>query len=163
MSENTNQAAAASADVSSIELLPAATNAAFEGTVQTQSAPASATRARRGNRKPAAAVERAMVPVGSKPARRRQSGHRAEGWMALARRAWQWLQQRQWQSQSRRLCLCETVSLGDKRFLAIVKVDGEQFLVGGAAGSVALLTRLAGTDNFSKVLQKQRRGGRAIA
>jgi flagellar biogenesis protein FliO len=83
--------------------------------------------------------------------------------MALARRAWQWLQQRQRQAQSRRLRLCETVSLGEKRFLAIVNVDGKQFLVGGAAGSVALLTELAGASNFANVLQKKQRGRRATA
>lgn len=44
--------------------------------------------------------------------------------------------------QSRMLQLCETLQLGEKRFLAVVSVGQESFLVGGAANSVSLLTRL---------------------
>jgi flagellar biogenesis protein FliO len=40
------------------------------------------------------------------------------------------------------LRLCETLSLGDKRFLAVVLVDQQKFLVGGAGNSVALLAKL---------------------
>jgi flagellar biogenesis protein FliO len=40
------------------------------------------------------------------------------------------------------LRVCESVSLGDKRFVAVVQVDGERFLIGGAASSVAMLTKL---------------------
>ena len=43
----------------------------------------------------------------------------------------------------RRLRLCETVSLGEKRFLALVEVGHQEFLVGGAGGSVALLKELS--------------------
>jgi len=38
--------------------------------------------------------------------------------------------------------LCETLSLGERRFLAVVRVDDEQFLIGGAGNSISLLTRL---------------------
>jgi flagellar biogenesis protein FliO len=38
--------------------------------------------------------------------------------------------------------LCETLSLGDKRFLAVVLVEQQKFLVGGAGNSVALLAKL---------------------
>jgi Flagellar biosynthesis protein, FliO len=41
------------------------------------------------------------------------------------------------------LRLCETLSLGDKRFLAVVLVDQQKFLVGGAGNSVALLAKLS--------------------
>ena len=34
------------------------------------------------------------------------------------------------------------LSLGEKRFVAIVQVDGEQFLLGGSATQVALLAKL---------------------
>jgi len=40
------------------------------------------------------------------------------------------------------LRLCETLSLGDKRFLAVVLVEQQKFLVGGAGNSVALLAKL---------------------
>lgn len=56
----------------------------------------------------------------------------------------------------RRLRMVEMVSLGDKRFAAILQVDGEQFLVGGGAGSIALLARLESppaAPNFAEVLQ----------
>jgi len=41
------------------------------------------------------------------------------------------------------LRLCETLSLGDKRFLAVVLVEQQKFLVGGAGNSVALLAKLS--------------------
>ena len=44
----------------------------------------------------------------------------------------------------RRLRIVETLSLGEKRFVSIVEVDGEQFLLGGSASSVALLAKLEG-------------------
>ncbi len=39
----------------------------------------------------------------------------------------------------RRLRMCDTLSLGDRRFVALIELDGEKFLVGGGATSVALL------------------------
>ena len=41
-----------------------------------------------------------------------------------------------------RMQLCETLSLGDRRFLAVVLVEQQKFLVGGAPNSVALLAKL---------------------
>jgi flagellar biogenesis protein FliO len=43
---------------------------------------------------------------------------------------------------SRRLRVAETVSLGEKRFVSILQVDGEQFLVGGSPSNVVLLAKL---------------------
>jgi flagellar biogenesis protein FliO len=40
-----------------------------------------------------------------------------------------------------KLRVCETLSLGDKRFLALVMVEQQKFLVGGAPNSVALLAK----------------------
>ena len=42
----------------------------------------------------------------------------------------------------RRLQVTETVQLGEKRFVAILRVDGEQFLIGGSATGVSLLSNL---------------------
>jgi flagellar biogenesis protein FliO len=42
----------------------------------------------------------------------------------------------------RRLRVAETVSLGEKRFVSILQVDGEQFLVGGSSSNVVLLAKL---------------------
>ena len=47
--------------------------------------------------------------------------------------------------QDRKLELLEVQQLGEKRFLAIVRVNKQQFLVGGGASSVLLLAEL-GTD-----------------
>ncbi len=43
---------------------------------------------------------------------------------------------------NRRLRVSETISLGDKRFVSVVDVDGTSFLIGGGAGGVVLLTPL---------------------
>lgn len=43
----------------------------------------------------------------------------------------------------RRLQVSETVQLGEKRFVAILRVDGEQFLIGGGATGVSLLATLS--------------------
>ena len=43
----------------------------------------------------------------------------------------------------RRLRVSETISLGEKRFLSIVEVDGQDFLIGGGATGVALLAHVA--------------------
>lgn len=43
---------------------------------------------------------------------------------------------------ARRLRLSETLSLGEKRFLAVVQFHQQEFLVGGTGNSIALLARL---------------------
>jgi len=45
-------------------------------------------------------------------------------------------------SASRRLRLCESLPLGEHRFVAVVEFDGESFLVGGTSASLVLLARL---------------------
>ncbi len=42
----------------------------------------------------------------------------------------------------RRLRLCETLSLGNRGYVAVVRYRQQQFLVGGTSNSVALLARL---------------------
>jgi hypothetical protein len=59
------------------------------------------------------------------------------------------------QRNAKTMRLCETVSLGEKRFLAIVQVDEERILIGGSASSVALLTRLPEKAEFSTVLMQR--------
>jgi hypothetical protein len=54
----------------------------------------------------------------------------------------------------KRLRVCETVSLGEKRFVAVVQVDGEEFLVGGASNSVCTLARLQRPQEFVDVLKR---------
>lgn len=55
----------------------------------------------------------------------------------------------------KRLRVCESVSLGEKRFVALIRVDDKEFLVGGAANSVSLMTQLGTTPVFAAALHSQ--------
>ena len=71
-------------------------------------------------------------------------------------RTWAWTRQKLKSHQVRkRLRVCESVSLGDKRFIAVVQVDGEQFLVGGSSSSVSTLAHLEPRREFSDVLRSR--------
>lgn len=48
-----------------------------------------------------------------------------------------------WRRRQRALRLCETLSLGNRGFLAVVRYHEQQFLVGGTNTSIALLAQLA--------------------
>jgi hypothetical protein len=86
-----------------------------------------------------AALEAASTPAGRLP--------------QILKTAWNWIQERlQSQQPRKRLRVCETVSLGEKRFIAVVQVDGEQFLVGGSSNSVSTLAHLDKARGFSEVL-----------
>ncbi len=65
------------------------------------------------------------------------------------RKIWRWLQgvgsMRLLQVKPRRLRVAETVSLGEKRFVSIVEVDGRSLLIGGGSAGVALLQQLDAT------------------
>jgi hypothetical protein len=57
--------------------------------------------------------------------------------------AYKWLQKKGIQQlSSKRLRVSETVALGEKRFVSILKIDGMEILVGSAAGQVSLLAIL---------------------
>jgi hypothetical protein len=82
----------------------------------------------------------------------------ARFWKSMASQLtelWNWAQEKFRSHQVRkRLRVCETVSLGEKRFLAVVQVDGEQFLVGGSSSSVSTLAHLERSRDFSDVFQR---------
>ena len=61
-----------------------------------------------------------------------------EGWLGLREK----LELRREAQQNRRLQVVETVALGEKRFVAIVRVREAEFLVGGGSAGVSLLARL---------------------
>jgi len=54
----------------------------------------------------------------------------------------------------RHLALLETLSLGERRFVAIVRCGGERFLLGATGNSIALLTRLAAEADFETEHQR---------
>jgi hypothetical protein len=57
-------------------------------------------------------------------------------------RAWSWLQHKYKISATKRLRVAETVSLGEKRFVSIVSVEGREYLIGGGSTGVSLLAQL---------------------
>jgi flagellar biogenesis protein FliO len=61
-------------------------------------------------------------------------------------RAWSWLQTKYVQTATKRLRVAETVSLGEKRFVSIVSIEGREFLIGGGASGVTLLAQLSPTQ-----------------
>ncbi|MGH9538524.1 MAG: flagellar biosynthetic protein FliO [Terriglobales bacterium] len=72
---------------------------------------------------------------------------------SLLLQAWsvfKWIAQRARAQQARKnLRVCESVSLGEKRFVAVVQVDAERFLIGGSSSSVSMLTRLQEAKTLS--------------
>lgn len=80
-------------------------------------------------------------------------------WTALfliLTRAWNWTQHKLKSHQvKKRLRVCESVSLGEKRFIAVIQVDGEQFLVGGSSTSVSTLAHLEPRREFSEVFRNR--------
>ena len=72
--------------------------------------------------------------------------------------AWKWMDQSYTRQRlSTRLKVAETVSLGEKRLVSILQVDGAQFLIGGTANSISLLATIEASvetsPNFADVLR----------
>ncbi len=63
-------------------------------------------------------------------------------WPAALKEVWGWARRALGPRKVRRLRVRETLSLGDKRFLAVIEFDRQEFLVGGSGNSLALLARL---------------------
>lgn len=85
---------------------------------------------------------------------------RSLAWVAQLRRMWGWvLRQPVLQPKLRRLQVQETVQLGEKRFVSILRVDGEQFLIGGSAAGVTLLASIQpdAAASFATVLETEKR------
>jgi len=74
---------------------------------------------------------------------------------SLLTQGWSWMQQKLRAPRGKkRLRVCESVSLGEKRFVAVIQVDGEQFLVGGSSSSVSTLAHLERSREFSDVFER---------
>jgi len=74
-------------------------------------------------------------------------------------RAWSWLHKRYALIATKRLKVAETVSLGEKRFIALVSVEGREFLIGGGTAGVSLLAQLgAGSQSTNDVISKHLAG-----
>jgi flagellar biogenesis protein FliO len=68
------------------------------------------------------------------------------------RRLWRAIPALRVERTPRQLRLCETVSLGEKRVVAIIQYENHKFLLGGSASSVNLLARLGEATDFSALL-----------
>lgn len=84
-----------------------------------------------------------------------ESSRTLQNAIGLLSRAWRWIQaRRRSRSSTRRLQVEASVSLGEKRFVAVIQVDGLQFLIGGAATNVVLLAKLGRKGSFGEVLNE---------
>jgi len=79
-----------------------------------------------------------------------------EGVMAKLPQAWKRLQTHARSKQrTRKLRICESAQLGEKRFVALIQADGQRFLIGGTSNSVSLLATLPPSrKNFRSMLPK---------
>ncbi|MBB6145008.1 hypothetical protein HNQ77_002964 [Silvibacterium bohemicum] len=57
-------------------------------------------------------------------------------------RVWAWLHKKYTVTTNKRLRVAETVSLGEKRFVALITIEGREFLIGGGTAGVSLLAQL---------------------
>jgi hypothetical protein len=73
-------------------------------------------------------------------------------------RAWAWLHTKYVQTATKRLRVAETVSLGEKRFVSIVSIEGREFLIGGGTSGVTLLAQLGPVQELATVGLKNIRG-----
>jgi hypothetical protein len=73
-------------------------------------------------------------------------------------RTWSWLHTKYTLTTIKRLRVAETVSLGEKRFVAIVCVEGREFLIGGGSSGVSLLAQLSPAGEFAGVGPKGTQG-----
>lgn len=78
-------------------------------------------------------------------------GTAAKQWL---QKAWTWLQARQQaRITAKSLRVEENVSLGQKRFVAVVKVGDQRFLLGGGGNDVSLLACLTPAQTFQEALR----------
>ncbi len=75
--------------------------------------------------------------------------------LKVLREMWARVPQVRVRQNRKRLRVCESVPLGEKRFVAVIQVDDKQFLVGGASNSVSLLAQLDKPAEFSSVLHSR--------
>jgi hypothetical protein len=97
---------------------------------------------------PGAAASHSDTSIAPRPKQRQP---RLAGPNPLAR-AWSWLHGKYAQSATKRLRVSETVSLGEKRFVALVCVEGREFLIGGGSSGVSMLTSLKDTRKAKSAL-----------
>jgi flagellar biogenesis protein FliO len=90
---------------------------------------------------------------------------RANGTLGLCRRMCLWWRHlvRITIRQPRRLRLCESLPLGDRRFVAVIEFEKSRFLVGGTSSSLALLARLSNESVSAPVANEPAAEGKTNA
>jgi len=73
----------------------------------------------------------------------------------MMQRAWSWLHRKYALGATKRLRVAETVSLGEKRFVALVRVEDREFLIAGGASGVSLLTQLGKAPGAADAARSQ--------
>src|ERR1700722_11129064 len=74
---------------------------------------------------------------------------------SLLARGWSWLQEKSGTAPTKRLRVADFTALGEKRFVALVKVEGCEFLIGGGASGVSLLTKLEPSQQEASELRRE--------
>jgi hypothetical protein len=74
-------------------------------------------------------------------------------------RAFSWLKSKRAFGAEKQMRVSETLALGEKRFVAVLLVDGRKFLIGGGSSGVSLLTSLENSQGFAEALQPIPRAG----
>ena len=109
-----------------------------------------------GANSPAVAMERISNPSQEKWTR----------WQAICfdalTRAWSFLHAKYKTSTTKRLHVSETISLGEKRFVAIVTVEGQEFLIGGGVSGMSLLAQLGKASRSPRAPRKKIADSRGI-
>jgi flagellar biogenesis protein FliO len=70
-------------------------------------------------------------------------------------RIWAAIESRRAAQKRRSLRVVETVGMGEKRFVAILQVEDQRFLVGGGSSGVSLLAKLDAAPEFAAALDPQ--------
>jgi flagellar biogenesis protein FliO len=64
-----------------------------------------------------------------------------------------WLKKNNKFGATKQLRVAETISLGEKRFVSVIHVDGQKFLIGGGSSGVSLLTQLGPAEAAADALK----------
>jgi hypothetical protein len=94
-------------------------------------------------------------PVAPRQAERKPRKQAGPGGLT---RAFSWLQSKYAMSTTKRLRVAETVSLGEKRFVALVSVEGREFLIGSSSSGVSLLAQLGKSAQSADALESDAAG-----
>jgi hypothetical protein len=99
------------------------------------------------------AEEKVQQPLSRRPISlpfRLGSGQPQQIGLSGLARIWSWMHRKYTLTATKRLRVAETVSLGENRFVALVSVEGREFLIGGGASGVSLLATLGTTAKSTR-------------